>query len=227
MPIEPHPTWDSERTWETFTTGTFHGLIGGVELQKCADDLDRYREVIEISQPDCVIETGTRKGGSALWFQEQGLEVVTIDLDSTAGMEARNAGNLLDSIQYLGGHSAIDLPEAWMEWIKAWCDGRRVMVSLDSDHHSPFVQAEIATWAPFVSPGCYLVVEDGCFDMWTPDRSAVGGWNIPKVKGPLDAINMQFDGPLAQQHGVFWRDEELEAITPISHSPAGWWRKHE
>jgi cephalosporin hydroxylase len=101
------------------------------------------------------------------------------------------------------------------------------MVSLDADHHSHHVQAEIYFWSHFVSPGCYLVVEDACFDAFAAaghaDWARVGGSQIPEVGGPLDAMVKR--GLFADSR--FWRDTELEGRTSISHSPCGWWRKHE
>jgi hypothetical protein len=109
--------------------------------------------------------------------------------------------------------------------------GLRVMVSLDSDHHSMHVQTEISLWAPLVSPGCYLVVEDGCFDMWPGARGGLGGKQIPRLGGPLDAMRkMGLGSPLECPEPSlkrFWRDEALEGMSRISHSPAGWWRTEE
>ncbi len=34
------------------------------------------------------------------------------------------------------------------------------MVVLDSDHSQAHVEAELDAYAPLVSPGCYLIVED-------------------------------------------------------------------
>ncbi len=220
LDLQPLPSWDSERTWATFTEGTFHQHIQGVELQKSADDLDRYQEAIETSQPDLVIETGTREGGSALWFAEQGLQVITIDLLGGAGQQARNR-RVHESIWYLGGYSSTKLPHAEMEWIRRHCDKKRVMVSLDSDHHTPHVIDEIHLWMEFVTKGCYLVVEDACFDMWEPDRARVGGARIPELGGPLPAIQESAEHLLTSG---FWRDEAIEGLTGISHSPVGWWR---
>src|SRR5262249_10580801 len=38
--------------------------------------------------------------------------------------------------------------------------GERVCVFLDSDHSAAHVAAELGAFAPFVSPGCYLIVAD-------------------------------------------------------------------
>src|SRR5690606_20342094 len=44
--------------------------------------------------------------------------------------------------------------------IRQVCQGRRTMVILDSDHSRDHVLAELAAYAPLVSPGCYLICED-------------------------------------------------------------------
>lgn len=223
--LQPLPSWSSDLTWATFPQGKYHVFVHGVELQKSAEDLERYRELIEISQPDLVIETGTRRGGSALWFADHGLQVITLDLDPSSGQEAREATHPHDpNIHYFGGYSSIDIPAWGMESIQAICKGKRVMVSLDSDHHAPHVVDEIRMWLQFVTPGCYLVVEDACFDMWDADRARVGGHRIPEMGGPLPAINECV--PLLLERG-FWRDESLEGRFPVSHSPVGWWRRND
>jgi cephalosporin hydroxylase len=204
--------------------GTFHGEVMGVEVQKGEWDLDRYRELIEISQPDLIIETGTRTGGSALWFhKEMDLQVVSIDLAPTFHRD--QPPHLGPGIEWVTGHSSIR--DHVVNAVLPLLQGKRVMVSLDSDHHSPHVQAEMAIWGQFVSPGCYLVVEDGCFDAFHDagfdDWSIVGGSQIPYIGGPLDAIRKSG----IESSSMWWRDESLEGMSNISHSPAGWWRKHE
>lgn len=215
--LMPLPSWDSEATWATFESGLYHGEIAQVEVQKCDDDLDRYRELVDISQPDIVVETGTRAGGSALFFRSLGLQVVTIDTSPQFGDRPPVVG---PGIDWVTGSSIGD--DVWSRVVPQLV-GKRVMVSLDSDHHSAHVQAEIVLWGPMVSPGCYLVVEDACFEMWEPVRARRGGYQIPEFGGPLDAIRKQLDHP----NGAFWRDEMLESLTPVSHSPVGWWRKHD
>ncbi len=221
--LEPLPSWSSEATWRTFEEGSFHGYVRGIEVQKSADDLERYRELVEASQPDLLIETGTRAGGSALYFHhELGLEVITVDKNPqwrTRGTPPWTRGG----IDWIVGPST----ERWVYThclARAKASGMRVMVSLDSDHHAGHVSDEITMWSEIVSPGCYLVIEDACFDMWEPDRARVGGGQIPEVGGPLKAINRQ--RPRLAQLG-FRRDEAVEGFSPISHSPVGWWRRSE
>lgn len=221
MSLLPLPSWSKEQTWATFETGFFHGFVGEVELQKCAEDLDRYDELIQISQPDLIIETGTRAGGSALWFESRGLQVITIDINPEAGAQARKQKPQAN-IHYVIG-SSINIGR-WPDF-ESMVKGKRVMVSLDSDHLSPHVQAEIGMLAQFVTPGCYLVVEDACFDMFEPEKARKGGWGIPQYGGPLDAVNKS--ELVWSRASGFWRDEALEGMYPVSHSPCGWWRRND
>ncbi len=227
--LSPLSNWDLEATWATFTNGTFHGVIAGLEIQKSADDLERYRELVEISQHDIVVETGTRAGGSALWFQrELGLQVVSIDIAPQFTRGAPDTGGMgRPGVEFIVGGS---IDPVVVERVLPMLRGKRVMVSLDSDHHSVHVQKEMAIWSEFVTPGCYMVVEDACFDLFArsghPDRARVGGSMIPEQGGALDAIERLLAMP-THMASMFWRDEYLENITPVSHSPMGWWRKHE
>lgn len=222
--LKPLPSWDSEATWSTFETGLFHGVVGGVEIQKSADDLERYRELVEASQPDVLIETGTRAGGSALWFnRELNLRVFTIDIAPQWATRGDPPDTRAD-IDWITGSSTAGWVADCVEQKLASLGEVRVMVSLDSDHHAAHVFDEIAVWAEFVSDGCYLVIEDACFDMWEPKRARVGGLRIPEVGGTLAAINDRATRDTLTREG-FRRDEALESRTPISHSPVGWWRK--
>jgi len=219
--LAPLASWDSEATWATFENGDFHDYLGEVEIQKSGQDLERYMDLIETSQPDVVIETGTRRGGSALWFQQHGLKVITIDADPGAGSEARKQhGDNIPNIEWLTGWSSTDVRLVG-EVMRHLQSGQRVMVSLDSDHHMAHVQSEINLWSAFVTPGCYMVIEDACFDMWPAERARVGGHLIPERGGPLGAIRREM--PRLEKLG--WRrDESVEGLYSISHSPVGWWR---
>lgn len=223
----PVPEWDLDQTANTFHKGTFAQDYSGIQIQKTKEDLDRYRQLISQTKPDIVIETGTREGGSALWFQGLGLEVVSID--PAPQFLRKGDGSpmfqyALSGVEWLRGSSLSD----WVyEMVLKRIRGKRVMVSLDSDHHSHHVQAELSRYSPLVSQGCYMVVEDSCFDMFSRagrlSEGNIGGNKISTVGGPLDAIERTH--PVWGKH--YDRDTELEAMYPISHSPVGWWRRND
>ena len=172
---------------------------------KVAEDLDRYRAVIAATKPEIVVECGTFDGGSAKWFEAQGLEVVTIDISSAAAVTLSAS----KQITWIVGDSVSDGAVALAEQLTR---GRRTMVVLDSSHHADHVRQEILSYGWMVTPGCYLVVEDGIV-RWMPEADALGG-------GPLVAIEKLLVG------NPHWElDEATEAMSPVTMYPMGWWRR--
>jgi cephalosporin hydroxylase len=183
--------------------GTWEG-----RMLKHADDLARYERVITATRPDVVVECGTRDGWSAAWFVGQGCQVVTVDVQPAGPDRPRH-----DRLTYVGGNSVAGKT---FEAVKGLVDGRRCMVSLDSDHSEAHVRAEIELYRDLVSPGCYLVVEDGIID-WLPS---------PKPHGCdvyTGSVLTAIEGTLAGDPR-FVRDVEVEALSPVTMSPAGWWQ---
>jgi cephalosporin hydroxylase len=125
-----------------------------VPCLKCPLDLWIYQEILWEVRPDLVIETGTHLGGSALFLA--GVmdaighgEVVSIDT-------AARARPAHPRIRYLQGSSTDD---ATLARVGAEAAASRLVV-LDSDHDAPHVAREIALYAPLVTVGSYLIVED-------------------------------------------------------------------
>ncbi len=123
-------------------------------------DLWIYQEIIVETEPDVIIETGTLLGGSALYMATvcdaigRG-EVVTID---TVGSDVTGSVRPTHPlVTYVKG-SSTDL--AIFESVRNMCEGKRTMVILDSDHDKSNVLAELEKYAPLVSVGCYIIVED-------------------------------------------------------------------
>ncbi len=172
---------------------------------KVAEDLARYEHIIATTRPEVIVECGTWMGGSARWFLTQPgvAEVVTVDvsLDSL---------RLPEPIRPVVGDSADPSVAAR---VRALVNGRRCMVSLDSDHSAAHVAREIELYGPLVTPGCHLVVEDGIARWMSAEHHANGS--------PLDAIEA-----LLMDNPAWRRDEHTEAMFPVSMSPAGWWTKH-
>ena len=129
----------------------------GHRAQKCPLDLWIYQEIIWKTRPNLIIETGTARGGSALYLATlfdligEG-EVISIDLRND-DMSLPTHGR----IRFVTGNT-IDPQVA--SWVAEQAAGRRTMVILDSDHSRAHVGAELDAYAPMVSPGCYLIVED-------------------------------------------------------------------
>lgn len=218
------PTYlDVEASWATFDTDEYFLFTQGVRTWKLRDDLERYDLAIEASQPEVIIEVGTKWGGSALHWASRGLDVIVVDIDLSLATEAMR----LD-LDARPTHPIVwierDSVSPWLvgELIKQ-IDGRRCMVSLDGEHAAPHVLQEIDMYAPLVSPGCYLVVEDGIFDLVDPKLAHRGGARIPAEGGPLVAIRQSGLPDAAEWH----RDIDIEKWTTKSYHPAGFWLRCE
>jgi len=187
-------------------------------MLKFRQDLARYEQIIEATKPEVIVETGTHTGASARWFADHGIDVVSIDLQSQpvrarADEPGPNEIRLEGRITFIEGDS---VDPANVAGIRAVVNGRRCMVSLDSDHSGPHVTAEIDAYGPLVTPGCYLVVEDGIFGYGedVKVRQGLGGLD----GSPLDGIAARLVG-----NDDWSRDVAVERMHPVSHNPAGWW----
>lgn len=130
----------------------------GYEMFKCPLDLWIYQEIIVKQRPRLIVETGTYRGGSALYLASlcdligHG-EIVTVDVDASwDAMRPRHP-----RISYLTG-SSVDPALVAQVRAKAGRDG--AMVILDSDHRAEHVLAELRAYSGLVPSGGYLIVED-------------------------------------------------------------------
>jgi cephalosporin hydroxylase len=129
----------------------------GAAILKCPLDLWVYQEIIHELRPDVIIETGTAFGGSALYMASicdligKG-RVITIDITP---QEKRPKH---ERITYLTGSSvASEMVERVRDAIG---HEDTVMVILDSDHSRRHVLEEMRLYAPLITKGSYLIVED-------------------------------------------------------------------
>ena len=130
----------------------------GILTYKCPTDMWVYQELIDTLRPGLVVETGTFRGGSALFIADRletlgRGEVVTIDVDVQPDRPEH------PRLTYLEGSS---VAEEILEEVRRRIptDGSPVLVILDSDHSEAHVSAELRAYAPIVTVGSYLVVED-------------------------------------------------------------------
>ena len=129
----------------------------GIQTLKCPLDLWIYQEIIFASRPDVIIETGTYSGGSAYFLATMcdligHGRIVSIDIEHRKGRPEHGR------IQYLLGSSTT---RDTVQRVKQGIGPKdSVMVILDSDHRAAHVRDELKTYAPLVTKGQYLIVED-------------------------------------------------------------------
>jgi cephalosporin hydroxylase len=130
----------------------------GTTTVKMPLDLWSYQEIISEVRPGLVVETGTFRGGSALFLAsvldllDTG-RVMSIDLKPRAGRPEH------PRIDYLEGSSVDpEVVDRVREAARA-ADGP-VLVILDSAHERDHVLAELRAYADLVTPGSYVIVED-------------------------------------------------------------------
>jgi cephalosporin hydroxylase len=197
------PVW--ENLW-------FHN----VRLIKNPLDLWMMQQVIYEVQPDFIVETGTWRGGSALYWasvlESMGLEksrVVTVDIqDSTQQASADRLWKKYVDF-YLGSSTDPEIVSAIASRVK----GHKTIVTLDSDHAMQHVLRELRMYSPMISRGSYLVVEDTHLD-GVPTHPQEG-------PGPL-AATLEF----LQEGGnkEFEPDFSRERMV-MTFNPGGWLRR--
>lgn len=197
------PIWDSQ-------------AFQGVKIIKSPLDLWVMQQIISEIKPDFVIETGTLKGGSALYFafvlEGLGLSqsrVLTVDIDNYVE-EAANHRLWKKYVEFLLGSST---DPAIVARIAERVKGKRVIVALDSDHQMLHVLKELRAYAPMVSSGSYLVVEDTHMD-GVPTYPHFG-------LGPFAAVVRFMEEGGSREFTV---DESREPFI-MTFNPGGWLRK--
>lgn len=151
------------RFHKLYYRGSEHGITWGdtrwlnTEVLKCPLDLWLYQEIICQVRPDLIVETGTYKGGSALFLASlcdllHHGEIVTVDRTLHEGLPEHKR------ITYITGSSIDDDIVSRIREMTA--GATTVMVILDSAHQKAHVEAELRLYSPLVTPGSYLIVED-------------------------------------------------------------------
>ncbi len=145
-------------------------------------DMWAIQEIIYETKPDFIVETGTFKGGGALFYasvlqnvNEQG-KVITIDIKPQFN-DAAKLKLFQDKVEFIEGSSVS--PEV-IDKVSSRIKGAKVMVTLDSDHHMSHVLNELRLYSKFITPGCYLIVQDTAHN-GHPLMTTYG-------KGPMEAL---------------------------------------
>ena len=187
-----------------------------VQIEKNPLDLWMMQQIIYEVRPDFIVETGTWRGGSALYWAHtlngMGLEnsrVLTVDIQNVAHTAA--AHPLWK--KYVTFYQGSSTDAGIVAEISRRTAGRKTLVTLDSDHSMAHVLNELKAYSPMVSPGSYLVVEDTHMD-GVPTQPGFG-------PGPMAAV-LEF---LKTDGGrEFAQDFSREAMV-MTFNPGGWLRR--
>lgn len=129
----------------------------GFAALKCPFDLWIYQEILHEIRPDLVLETGTARGGSAL-FLASILDLLGSGTVVSIDIVRRPEWPTHPRITYLTGSST---SPAIIDQVRARvAAASRVLVILDSDHMKDHVLDELRLYSPLVTAGSYLIVED-------------------------------------------------------------------
>lgn len=127
----------------------------GIEAIRCPFDYLAYQMIICEQKPDLVIEIGTNKGGGAMYL---------------ADLMNNISHGMVHTIDILKIYdAALDEHPRIRTFSKGWQDydlydaknASKVLVIEDSSHYYDNTLAVMKKFAPVVSPGSYMIVEDG------------------------------------------------------------------
>lgn len=182
----------------------------GVKAYKSPLDAWILQEILFEVKPDVVVEIGSAEGGSTLYIASlmdlmgKG-RVLSIDIDRT-----RFAAVHPRIVTLTGDSSSAPIVAQAAEL----CRGQSVLVVHDGDHRKEPVLRDLEAYAPLVSVGSYLVVEDGVIDLFRPG----------------DGIGAFGDGPLAASEDFVARHPEFEVDAArerylATYNPRGYLRR--
>ncbi|MBL7749095.1 MAG: class I SAM-dependent methyltransferase, partial [Chitinophagaceae bacterium] len=129
-----------------------------------------YQMLIAELQPDLIIEIGTNKGGSSLYLADL-LELNGKGELHTVDLPTNKEDTLLHS------HPRIRLfKEGYTGYDTSLSAGyKTILVIEDGSHMYDDVLATMKKFSPLVTPGSYLIVEDGVVTELGLERSYDGG----------------------------------------------------
>jgi len=184
----------------------------GVRTLKLPSDMWNYQEILAARDIGWVIETGSRHGGSAIFFADllrnMGAEGKVFSIDYAPALDPRVLGD--ERIEFITGDSA---DPAIVDHVAAQLPAGRksAFLILDSDHAAVHVRRELDIWVPRLRSGDYLLVEDTVVN-GNPVRPGHG-------PGPLEAIRAY----RAENPSSLIRDKVRETKFGATFAPEGYY----
>ncbi len=201
--------------WYFTDKGFLHSIDWmGIPTRKLVTDVWVYQEILWETKPDLVIEIGSFYGGSTLFLAQMldlmgGGEVLSIDV-SHDYFKAEHP-----RIRKITADCSAP---AVLEQVRALAAGKKVMVIHDGDHTAAAVERDLRLYAGFVTPGMYLIIEDGVVDLLNPKYSKVG--SAYPDGGPLEGTR-RVSEELKRDFELDMRRERFVLTT----NPNGYWKR--
>ena len=175
-----------------------------VQILKFVPDLWNYLEIIQQHKIINVIEFGSFRGGSTIFFAdmlklfETGGKVLAVDIEDRMDPKTNRP-----DIEKLTASSISDMCEQTVKKFRLENPGK-VLVILDSEHTSEHIYNELKLITPILVKDDYLVLEDAGYETSM----------LPGMKKFFDEHSMEYDHDIER--------EELFGVTPAKY---GYWIK--
>lgn len=186
----------------------------GVPIWQIGEDLIRMQQVVSEIKPKWIIETGTKFGGSAIFFGSvlhgMGLtdsRVITIDIQEQP--EARDAfatHHLKDYVADYIVDSAVEPAAIARIRDLIASDPGPTLVFLDDNHNRDHVLTELREYGSMVTPGSLIVVADTVYEdlAGSPVGKPTAKYEDMAKSNPRAAIEL-----FLEENGDFARDDSF------------------
>ena len=134
----------------------------GVPIQQIPTDMWMVQEILTELKPEFLIETGTLKGGSSLYYAsvlqalDPAAKIITVDIEDQLDRALEYPVFRSQVIPVVGDSVSPDT----LERVAGLVQDRSALVLLDSDHHKDHVLRELRLYGKFVPVGSYMIVFD-------------------------------------------------------------------
>jgi cephalosporin hydroxylase len=209
-----NPAGEAYLRWYYDSAVWKHLSYRGVRTLKLPLDMWNYQEIIAERRIEWVLETGTRHGGSALFFADllaaraASGYVISVDVEHASLQISAHP-----KLRLLLGDSASPFVVAQVAQMLPKPPRPPLFVILDSDHRKAHVLRELEAYVPMMQRGDYLVVEDSCVN-GHPVRPEFG-------PGPMEAIG-EF---IRRNSDLLAADSTRETKFGCTFAPRGYFTK--
>jgi cephalosporin hydroxylase len=185
-------------------------------------DMMVMQELIWQIKPDLIIETGIAHGGSLIFYASlleligEG-EVVGIDIDiRDHNRKEIEKHPLFKRISMIEGSS---IGQEIVDKVGKMASGKqRIMVCLDSNHSHAHVLRELELYAPFVTPGSYIIAFDTIVEDLPKNHLPRQAWE--KGDNPKTAV-----WEFLKRNDQFIIDKDIDNKLLISVAPQGYLKR--